>query len=167
MASISDNFPGPKRRDNILSPDAGKLHERPCHVPTRIALTDSGFNEPFSILPVFQFCEVGLEVEMPFLCLPKDLLQHEDVGVRRVDQLGLDLGSDHVAQVDHQVADLVVGVSVFHQSETVNERKRCMLACINKKVMICIRAWCSTQEHVTTVSSAIHANQDDQNVLPS
>ena len=64
---------------------------------------------------VLELGEVGVEVEVPLLRLREHLLQHEDVGVRRVDELALDLGGDDVADVGQHVPHFVVRVGVFHQ----------------------------------------------------
>ena len=64
---------------------------------------------------VFELREVGVEVEVPLLRLREDLLEDEDVGVRRVDELALDLGGDDVPDVRQHLAHLVVRVRVLHQ----------------------------------------------------
>ena len=68
-----------------------------------------------SFASVFELREVGVEVEVPLLRLRKDLLEDEDVGVRRVDELALDLGGDDVPDVRQHLAHLVVRVRVLHQ----------------------------------------------------
>ena len=72
--------------------------------------TSSSFALPAS---VFELREVGVEVEVPLLRLREDLLEDEDVGVRRVDELALDLGGDDVPDVRQHLAHLVVRVRVL------------------------------------------------------
>ena len=63
---------------------------------------------------------------MPLLCLPKDLLHHEHVGVGRVDELGLGLPGHDLRDVVKDVADLVHGVSVVKQPAQENPQNRSM-----------------------------------------
>ena len=67
--------------------------------------------------PVLQLCEVCVEVEVPLLGLAEDLLEEEDVGVGRVDELGVDVRLDHGGHVGQEVAHLLHRVGRLVQSD--------------------------------------------------
>ena len=52
---------------------------------------------------------------MPLLRLREHLLQDEHVGVRRVDEFGIDLGGDDVADVRQHVSYFIVRVGRFQK----------------------------------------------------
>ncbi len=54
---------------------------------------------------------------MPFFGLLEDLLEQQDVGVGRVDELRLDLRADLVRDVAQDILNLIQGEGVVQQSE--------------------------------------------------
>ena len=97
------------------------LTERPQNGRNGIIRPFSFFSD-IKLASVLELGEVGVKIEVPLLRLREHLLQHEHVGVRRVDEFGIDLGGDDVADVGQHIPYFIVRVGIFHQPIVVHER---------------------------------------------